>query len=66
MKKVGKKLRIKNLINRINREELIDDIVRYSSDEIDLELALKLAKLGDTKLKIYHRQFMSNLKDFYI
>ena len=39
---------------RIDRESLINDIVRISSDEMDLELALHLAKLESEGLKNYY------------
>lgn len=39
---------------KIDRESLIDDIVRISGDEMDLKLALYLAKLGSEGLKNYY------------
>ena len=39
---------------KINREELIEHIVKLSTDEMDLELALYLAKLESEGLKNYY------------
>lgn len=39
---------------KINRESLINDIVKLSGDEMDLELALYLAKLESEGLKNYY------------
>lgn len=39
---------------KIDRESLIDDIVKHSGDKMDLELALCLAKLKSENLKNYY------------